>query len=152
MSLPPKFSRRAREMRAVRVDRADGQVSGNGAHGCTRRADGVVTTTRADTRITLLRPASRPFATLANHAPRSPPRPFNPLYDSPPAKSFARGGGRGGRASRGPGGNPRGNTGTYMGGNRPRRENGGGRPFDRMSQTGRTCVPSLFTRLGRGKC
>ncbi|GAA5994955.1 Stm1p [Rhodotorula paludigena] len=53
------------------------------------------------------------------------------------AKNFARGGGRGGRASRGPGGNPRGNAGTYLGGNRPRRENGGGRPFDRQSQTGR---------------
>ncbi|GAA6047127.1 hypothetical protein JCM3770_006912 [Rhodotorula araucariae] len=55
------------------------------------------------------------------------------------AKSFARGGGRGGRggAARAPGANPRGNGGTYLGGNRPRRENGGGRPFDRHSQTGR---------------
>ncbi|TNY21800.1 hypothetical protein DMC30DRAFT_415662 [Rhodotorula diobovata] len=55
------------------------------------------------------------------------------------AKSFARGGGRGGRGGvgRGPGANPRGNGGTYLGGNRPRRENGGGRPFDRHSQTGR---------------
>ncbi|GAA5887550.1 hypothetical protein JCM6882_001446 [Rhodosporidiobolus microsporus] len=53
------------------------------------------------------------------------------------ARNFARGGGRGGRGPRGPGGNPRGNTGTYLGGNRPRRENGGGRPFDRQSQTGR---------------
>ncbi|GAA6001851.1 hypothetical protein JCM10207_002350 [Rhodosporidiobolus poonsookiae] len=53
------------------------------------------------------------------------------------AKNFARGGGRGGRGPRGPGANPRGNTGTYLGGNRPRRENGGGRPFDRQSQTGR---------------
>ncbi|BGP36740.1 hypothetical protein JCM10450v2_000632 [Rhodotorula kratochvilovae] len=55
------------------------------------------------------------------------------------AKNFARGGGRGGRGgvARGPGANPRGNGGTYLGGNRPRRENGGGRPFDRHSQTGR---------------
>ncbi|GAA5911849.1 hypothetical protein JCM8208_002459 [Rhodotorula glutinis] len=55
------------------------------------------------------------------------------------AKSFARGGGRGGRGgvARGPGANPRGNGGTYLGGNRPRRDNGGGRPFDRHSQTGR---------------
>ncbi|GAA6059085.1 hypothetical protein JCM10212_002056 [Sporobolomyces blumeae] len=53
------------------------------------------------------------------------------------AKNFARSGGRGGRGPRGPGANPRGNVGTYMGGNRPRRENGGGRPFDRQSQTGR---------------
>ncbi|GAA6032725.1 hypothetical protein JCM8097_000761 [Rhodosporidiobolus ruineniae] len=53
------------------------------------------------------------------------------------AKNFARGGGRGGRGGRPAGGNPRGNAGTYLGGNRPRRENGGGRPFDRQSQTGR---------------
>ena len=53
------------------------------------------------------------------------------------AKNFARSGGRGGRGPRGPGANPRGNAGTYQGGNRPRRENGGGRPFDRQSQTGR---------------
>ncbi|GAA5908293.1 Stm1p [Sporobolomyces salmoneus] len=54
------------------------------------------------------------------------------------AKNFARSGGRGGRGgARAPGGNPRGNAGTYQGGNRPRRENGGGRPFDRQSQTGR---------------
>ncbi|GAA5949102.1 hypothetical protein JCM21900_004860 [Sporobolomyces salmonicolor] len=53
------------------------------------------------------------------------------------AKNFARSGGRGGRAPRGASGNPRGNAGTYQGGNRPRRENGGGRPFDRQSQTGR---------------
>ncbi|BGP12768.1 hypothetical protein JCM10213_007283 [Rhodosporidiobolus nylandii] len=54
------------------------------------------------------------------------------------AKNFARGGGRGGRGGARPtGGNPRGNAGTYLGGNRPRRENGGGRPFDRQSQTGR---------------
>ncbi|GAA5949565.1 hypothetical protein JCM3765_002705 [Sporobolomyces pararoseus] len=52
------------------------------------------------------------------------------------AKNIARAGGRG-RGPRGPGGNPRGNSGTYQGGNRPRRENGGGRPFDRQSQTGR---------------
>ncbi|GAA5832178.1 hypothetical protein JCM11251_004269 [Rhodosporidiobolus azoricus] len=55
------------------------------------------------------------------------------------ARNFARSGGRGGRGgvARGPGANPRGNGGTYLGGNRPRRENGGGRPFDRQSQTGR---------------
>ncbi|KAL8278515.1 hypothetical protein RQP46_009007 [Phenoliferia psychrophenolica] len=44
----------------------------------------------------------------------------------------ARGGARGGRG----GANPRSNGGTYLGGDRPRRENGGGRPFDRQSQTG----------------
>ncbi|GAA5871847.1 hypothetical protein JCM3774_000319, partial [Rhodotorula dairenensis] len=54
------------------------------------------------------------------------------------AQNFARRGGRGGRGGpRAPGGNPRGNSGTYLGGDRPRRENGGGRPFDRQSQTGR---------------
>ncbi|GAA5870306.1 hypothetical protein JCM16303_001957 [Sporobolomyces ruberrimus] len=53
------------------------------------------------------------------------------------AKSIARAGGRGRGGARAPGGNPRGNSGTYQGGNRPRRENGGGRPFDRQSQTGR---------------
>ncbi|GAA5953410.1 hypothetical protein JCM8115_000518 [Rhodotorula mucilaginosa] len=54
------------------------------------------------------------------------------------AQNFARRGGRGGRGGRAPGGgNPRGNSGTYLGGARPRRENGGGRPFDRQSQTGR---------------
>ncbi|SCV68787.1 BQ2448_908 [Microbotryum intermedium] len=45
--------------------------------------------------------------------------------------------GRGGRGGRGRGaGNPRSNAGTYLGGDRPRRENGGGRVFDRQSQTG----------------
>lgn len=53
------------------------------------------------------------------------------------AASFGgRGGARGGRGGRGRGANPRGNSGTYLGGDRPRRENGGGRPFDRHSQTG----------------
>ncbi|GAA5980251.1 hypothetical protein JCM11641_005519 [Rhodosporidiobolus odoratus] len=53
------------------------------------------------------------------------------------ASKFARDGGRAARP-RGPGGsNPRGNAGTYLGGNRPRRDNGGGRPFDRQSQSGR---------------
>ncbi|GAA5923000.1 Stm1p [Sporobolomyces koalae] len=53
------------------------------------------------------------------------------------AKNFARNNGSRGRGPRPAGGNPRGNAGTYQGGNRPRRENGGGRPFDRQSQTGR---------------
>lgn len=34
--------------------------------------------------------------------------------------------------------NGRSNRGTYLGGARPRRDNGGGRPFDRHSQTGKT--------------
>ncbi|KAI5477225.1 hypothetical protein MNV49_006598 [Pseudohyphozyma bogoriensis] len=51
------------------------------------------------------------------------------------AATFSRGGHSGrGRTGRG-GANPRSNAGTYQGGARPRRENGGGRPFDRHSQT-----------------
>ncbi|GAA6022530.1 hypothetical protein JCM11491_005590 [Sporobolomyces phaffii] len=77
-----------------------------------------------------------------NRKPQAP-REFNADVPAPGedakedrAKNIARAGGRG-RGPRAPGGNPRGNAGTYQGGNRPRRENGGGRPFDRQSQTGR---------------
>lgn len=50
------------------------------------------------------------------------------------ARGGARGGRGGARGGRG-GANPRSNGGTYLGGDRPRRENGGGRPFDKHSQT-----------------
>lgn len=67
----------------------------------------------------------------------------------PIANGYAgRGGARGGRgrgAGRG-GANPRSNGGTYLGGDRPRRENGGGRPFDKHSQTGHKCVFFSFSR------
>ncbi|GAA5850105.1 hypothetical protein JCM8547_001012 [Rhodosporidiobolus lusitaniae] len=83
-----------------------------------------------------------------NRGPRRAPQGDRPINADVPAgedakedraKNFARGGGRGGRGrSAVPSGvNPRGNSGTYLGGDRPRREKGGSRPFDRQSQTGR---------------
>ena len=54
----------------------------------------------------------------------------------------ARGRGRGGRGAS----NPRSNSGTFLGGDRPRRENGGGRPFDKHSQTAHKFV-KLLTRV-----